>query len=119
MNQSLAILLVAIAVGCASTPENSQHKVLRPDPTVYHRWTEQGNYYALLEIVDAHIHEGVTKADVLKHLGTPFADNPEDYPNAGPNNWVYHGNRRAPYGSYLYIGFDQNGLIKELSWGSE
>ena len=89
---------------------------------VYQAWREKDSYYALLEIVDAHIdpsvHPRVSKADVRKYLG-PAVDSPDLYPNAGPDLWVYSSSRRVPFGSYLFVEFDKAGFVKEIIWGSE
>lgn len=85
------------------------------------RWRATGDHYALYELVDRYIdpqqHEKVSKADVLRLLGEGIHD-PEGYPNAGPDLWVYISDKRGN-GSYLYISFDKNGFVKDASWGSE
>jgi hypothetical protein len=89
------------------------------DPVTRYHQTE--DYYALLQIVDEQIDPAwngrVSKADVLKFLGKGI-DNPDLYPNAGPDYWVYTSTRRIPEGSYLCITFD-NGFVKSVAWGSE
>jgi hypothetical protein len=59
-----------------------------------------------------------TKKDVLRYLGRG-CDSPDGYPNAGPKLWVYTSIRRVPYGSYLYIDFDEKDMVKAIEWGSE
>jgi hypothetical protein len=86
------------------------------------RWRATGDYDALLELVDAHIDPAwngkVSKADVTRYLGEGIHD-PDGYPNAGPDFWVYSSRRPVPVGSYLYIAFTGDGLVKAVSWGSE
>jgi hypothetical protein len=89
------------------------------DPVIRYRQTD--DYYALLQIVDEHIDPAwngrVSKADVLKFLGKGI-DNPDLYPNAGADYWVYTSTRRLPEGSYLFIAF-KDGYVQSLAWGSE
>jgi len=110
------LLMIACAGCAASAPQDEVPSA------VYRAWREKGSYYALLEIVDAHIdpsvHSRVSKADVRGYLG-PGADSPDLYPNAGPDFWVYFSSRRVPFGSYLFVEFDKAGFVKEISWGSE
>ncbi|MEX2213885.1 MAG: hypothetical protein WD768_07145 [Phycisphaeraceae bacterium] len=87
--------------------------------SVYRQWHEQRNYYALVQIIDAHIHvNGTTKAEVREKLGDGL-DNRDGYPNAGPDFWVYPSSRRVPWEHYLLVEFDQRGIVKEISWASE
>jgi|GEM_PF-4482398 len=104
---------------------------LDPVPeSTYKAWQDHRSYYALLEIVDAHIdpcggYESpcgeprsyrATKAEVRRLLGDSID---KDYPHAGPDTWVYSSDRHVPLGSYLVIEFDKQGLVKEIGWVSE
>jgi hypothetical protein len=86
------------------------------------RWRSTGDYYALLELVDTHIdphwNGKVSKRDVVKCLGEGVHD-PQLYPNAGANFWIYSSDRPIPSGSYLFITFGDDGFVKDVSWGSE
>lgn len=122
MDRLLGIGIVAAllaASGCAAQGSIGEDTV---SPAVYDTWHKDGSYYALLEIVEAHIdpdnYNKATKEDVRKHLGKPI-DDPDGYPNAGPDCWVYTSNRRGPGGSYLIIDFDSQGKVKAVDWVSE
>ena len=115
-----AIVAALLAVsGCATQGTIEGDGV---PPAVYDAWHKGRSYYALLQIVDAHIdpdnYNTATKEDVRKHLGEPI-DDPELYPNAGPDYWVYISSRRGPNGSYLIIEFDSQGKVKGIDWVSE
>ena len=83
-------------------------------------WRKHQSYYALLEIIDAHLdpnyHEA-TKADVKTFLGEGIDDGL--YPNSGPDMWVYTSTRHVPHGTYLLISFDKHGVVKEIDWADE
>ncbi len=119
MRTKLAFLLflLVMLVGCVSmgtgiTRDEVSQRVVR-------RWHDEGSYYALLEIVDAHIATGrTTKEHVRERLGQA-ADSPDGYPNAGPKMWVYSSSRRVPYGSYLVVRFDDRDVVEDVSWVSE
>ena len=87
------------------------------------RWETSGDYYALLELVDTYIdpqwNGKVSKAEVIKWLGGEGAHSEDEYPNAGPNFWVYSSTRPIPSGSYLFIEFGDDGFVKDVAWGSE
>lgn len=111
------LLSLACISGCAGNRTNDAVPA-----NVERNWREHGSYYALLEIVDAHIdpfnHRNVSRADVRKYLGDGIDDR-DGYPNAGPNFWVYPSSRRVPYGSYLLVYFDDSGHVEEIGWASE
>jgi hypothetical protein len=86
---------------------------------VMHGWKHRGSYYALLEIVETVIDPGVgtmRKEQVQALLGKPD----ELYPNAAANSGlVYSSSRVLPYGSYLFLSFDDRGILRGYDWGSE
>ncbi|HEX5000635.1 MAG TPA: hypothetical protein VFY29_20595 [Terriglobia bacterium] len=99
-----------------------------PEST-YMRWRERRSYYAILEILDAHINpcpdespcrtlpaRRATKADVARLLGS---DRDDGYPNAGPDMWVYPSDRRIGVGHYLMITFDRQGMVDGVGSASE
>jgi hypothetical protein len=104
---------IFLCVGCGSsaTPSDAAD-----------RWRRSGDYYALLELVDRHIdpqwNDAVSKADVVKYLGNGI-QNPDIYPNAGPNLWVYASSRPVAASHYLIVGFNNRGMVKDVSWASE
>lgn len=113
----LGLLSLVCISGCAG------NRVADAIPAVVDdNWREHRSYYALLEIVDEHIdpraHHNVSKADVRKYLGQGI-DDPDGYPNAGPDFWVYPSSRRVPYGHYLLVYFDNTGHVAEIGWASE
>ena len=116
MKLPLALLATAALISCARQPAHPWEA----SPRAYREWQETGSYYALLEIVDAHIDpfnkKNVTRQQVLHHLGTRY--NP-DYPGAGPKMLVYPSSRKVPYGSYLIISFDDSDCVKSIDWVSE
>jgi hypothetical protein len=107
--------LLAFA-GCAAKPA-----IQSPSIDAVARYRQTDDYYALLQVVDEHIDPDwngrVSKAEVLKYLGKGI-DDPDLYPNAGPDFWVYTSTRHVPTGSYLFITFD-NDVVKSVAWGSE
>ena len=87
----------------------------------YHRWQTQQSYYALVEIIDAHLanrpdHNRATKKDVLKHLGKPnWSTFTED-----PKCWAYQGlGRHVPYGNKVLFTFNIKDELIEIYWVSE
>src|SRR5262249_30744815 len=111
------LVLAALAIGCSSAPQADI-----PGPEVIRRWKQNGDYYALLEIVDACIDplsgKKVSKADVRKYLGHG-CETRNCYPGAGPKMWVYSSLRRVPYDSYLMIEFNDQDMVKNVGWASE
>lgn len=90
--------------------------------TVYQKWRQGNSYYALVEIIDAHLanrpaHNRATKQEVLKHLGPPnwktVNQNPE-------KEWAYQGvGRHVPYGDKVIFRFNEEGELVDLVWVSE
>jgi hypothetical protein len=117
----LAIYLISLC-GCSTTPASPLISAAALDDGPSQRWRTTGDYYALLELVDAHIdpewNGKVSKADVAKYLGEGIHD-PDGYPNAGPNIRVYESTRAVQVGAYLFIRFTDDGFVKSVSWGSE
>ena len=67
------ILLAIILAGCLSAPTANKDAV---PAGVYQKWQKDHSYYALLEIIDAHLttradNPHITKNDVMKYLGEP------------------------------------------------
>ena len=122
MKAILSLLLLMSLGGCTGAPARvASDGSLNPSPEVFKKWHEEGNYYALLEIVDAYIdpfnfNHKATKADMLKYLGQKCDS---EYPNAGPKMWVFPSSRRVPYGSYLVVYFDDHDNVKQIEWVSE
>lgn len=114
---SSTAIVVLLVTGCAASVPP---KAAESDAS--QKWHADVDYYALLKLVDTRIHprwnRNVSKQDVLEVLG-PGIDDPNEYPNAGPDHWVYPSRRPIPIGSYLYICFDHEDMVKEVSWGSE
>jgi outer membrane protein assembly factor BamE (lipoprotein component of BamABCDE complex) len=108
---ALALLLMA---ACASAPPDDDIRKEVPQE-VHDRWQQDGNYYALLELVEAYVEPGVSKEVVRRHLGEGATD-PDDYPNAGPNYWVYFSSRRVMEPHILIVEFDDRGLVKDAGW---
>lgn len=107
----LILILFVGAIGCQSN---------RVAPDVSRRWHDQRSYYALVEIIDAHLDpqfHRVSKQEVLTNLGTP---------NWGTINqdtnlvWAYQGSgRHIPQGDKVLFNFDTNGVLTSLDWISE
>ena len=112
-------LLICI-VGCVEVSKKTTTKtILDPSGEVFRKWKGDGDYYALLEIVDAYIDpfsHKATKADVLKYIGKKYDP---DYPNAGPKMLIFPSSRRIGYGSYLVVYFDDYDNVREIGWVSE
>ena len=89
-------------------------------PPVYRAWQTKQSYYALVEIIDAHLDPSfhrVSKADVERFLGSP---------NWGTVNqdtnrvWAYQGlGRHIPQQDKALFNFDTNGALTTIEWVSE
>jgi hypothetical protein len=95
---------------------------------VLHAWTQYRSYYALIEILDTYLNpENITEAtkeEVREYLGEPgryFVDPNFGEPAFEGNSWMYSSRRRVPIGSYLLIGFDDDGTTnpEKIYWVSE
>jgi len=124
----LAALLAAIPGGCRLA-EATPHPARLPGgillspvcPAASRAWASSQSYYALLEILDAHLDpwtDAADRATVRRFLGAPI-DSPDGYPNAGPNLWVYPSSRRVPWAHILLVDFDADGRVLSLDWVSE
>ena len=123
-----AVLLAALPAGChlaeatprASTLADGVH--LSPVcPAASRAWARSQSYYALLELLDAHLDprdHTVNRTTVRRFLGVPI-DSPDGYPNAGPDLWVYPASRRVGWEHILLVSFGANGRVRSLDWASE
>ncbi len=88
---------------------------------VMSRWRNHGSYYALLEIVEGPLHNGLgtlKREAVIELLGTRRMD--PDYPNSRRDGFLVWGSERSlPVGSYLVVQFDRNGVAHSYDWVSE
>ena len=84
-------------------------------------WRNQGSYYALLEIVEGRLENGLgtlRRDAVTDLLGTRRID--WDYPNSRRDGFlVWSSNRSVPMGSYLVVQFDARGIAQSYEWVSE
>jgi hypothetical protein len=117
MKKSILLALLLTTLGCHS------RQAVPGDPVqsdIYRRWQGQRSYYALIEIIDAHLTPGanqVSKRAVLKFLGPP---------NWGTINqdtnrvWAYQGlGRHIPQQNKALFRFDTNDILTGVEWISE
>ena len=91
-------------------------------PEVYKKWQTEQSYYALVEIIDAHLadrpdYNRPTKQDVLKHLGKPNWGTVMQDPK---KQWAYQGSgRHVPYGDKVIFRFNEKEELIDFEWVSE
>ena len=88
---------------------------------VMRRWRDHSNYYALLEIVETRLEDGLgtmSMQSVVDLLGTQHID--WEYPNSRREGFlVWSSDRALPMGSYLVVRFDGSGVAQSYEWVSE
>ena len=84
-------------------------------------WRNHRSYYALLEIVEGRLQDGLKKMrreDVIDLLGSKNID--WDYPHSRRDGFLVWGSSRSlPMGSYLVVQFDKRGMAESYDWVSE
>ena len=86
---------------------------------VYRRWKEGRSYYALVELVDAHLVYGptqprTTRCDVLLYLGTPNWVATRQHPD---DEWGYEGRgRHIPYADKVIFTFNRKDELIDICW---
>ena len=114
------IILIALCLaGCRSLPKSGDNPV---SSDVYLKWEQGNSYYALVEIIDAHLanrpdYNRATKQDVLKHLGQPNWGTINQDPK---KEWAYQGlGRHVPYGDKVIFTFNKKNELIDIGWVSE
>jgi hypothetical protein len=96
------------------------HKLMaEPTHTAHLKlWRELHSYYALLELVEGIIEPEIgrmRRQDVRELLG----EGDPDYPGSAGHSLAYGSNRHLTSGAHLLIGFDEQGMVKNIRWVSE
>ena len=118
----LAMWGFLISMGLSGCHAAAQHTHDPVPPEVYQRWYESASYYALVEIVDAHLanrpqHNRATKSDVRQHLGKP---NWGTINQDSEKQWAYQGSgRHVPYRDKLILTFNDENELIDIDWISE
>ena len=119
----MSVAAAAGLYGCTSpaTPASEPTVTKAPADGAVQRWRASQDDDALRELVDAHVDPAwcgrASKADVRPFTGTGI-DDPERYPNAGPN-WVYPSVRPVPVGSSLCVEFTDDGIVPAVTRASK
>ena len=119
MKTSCFTFLLLIAVGCTNTTVINENVV---SPSVYERWEKHNSYYALIEIIDAHLanrpdYNRATKTDVKKYLGEPNFGMPNQDEKKELGYQGFH--RHVPYGDKVIFTFNTKDELIEMGWVSE
>ena len=116
MKRSLILLLLGLT-GCQTAGRATKNRI---SAEVYERWRKDNSYYALIEIIDAHLDRPdwsrATKQDVLRHLGKPNWGTIKQDPE---REWAYQGMRHEPYQNKVIFRFNDEDELIETYWLSE
>lgn len=125
MKRMVIVLVAFCMTGCCPVTQSGDPVV----PEVYRKWREESSYYALIEIIDAHLanwpdYNRRTKEHVLKYLGEPnwwpTGREPGNEWAYKDRRWGYQGvDRHVPYGSKVFITFNDKDELIDFEWASE
>jgi len=107
--------------GCGAPPATTTGIADPVAPEIYRRWQQDDSYYALVEIIDAHLdrpdHCRATRRDVLRRLGQP---NWDTICIDRERVWCYQGSgRHVPRQDKVLFTFDDRDKLVDIQWVSE